>query len=187
MSGWIYAVEIAPVGWVKIGRTEKLTARLAQHVAAAAFGGGSVIKVASFAVTYPDTAEDDLLAELEAHPGAFLAHGKETFMGIPFLDVVAIAERIVAPPLSPGPWPTDTEIVRLCAEAMDAAEVTRASLGHLRRLVNAPGIVTNTDLGRELRRAGVTCATVYCREERLKACGIKREWLSPAPHVSAAG
>lgn len=176
MSGWIYAVEIAPAGWIKVGRSTKVASRLGQHVAAAAFGGGAVVRMASFSAVHPETAERGLLRVLAEHPRAVLAHGKETFTGITFMEVAAIADGICQP-VSTQPRTDVGSLARRCAEVMDEVGVTRASLDHLRRLLLDPGLPTNQDLGRELRRAGVQTASIHCPTEGRSMQGVKRELL----------
>lgn len=177
MKGWIYVLELAPAGRVKVGRTEALARRLAKHLASASFSGGAVTRVMSFAVDDTATAERELLASVAAHPRSVLVHGRETFAGITFMEAVGIADQVVG--YRQGRvWADAGEDLRgRCASAMDAAGLTRVSLDHLRTLLGDDAPWTNVDLGRELRRMGVDTSTVHCPVRKRTMQGVKREWL----------
>src|SRR5690606_20087210 len=63
---WVYVIELAPSGHVKVGRTSKLASRINAHVANAGFGGSSVARVFSVACTNAATVERALLDHLTA-------------------------------------------------------------------------------------------------------------------------
>lgn len=95
-AGWLYVLELAPSGWVKVGHTAKIGARLTTHIANAGFGGATITRTFSAACGDAETAEDALLAAMHAHPGAALVHGRETFSGVPFAVAAHAADRVVA-------------------------------------------------------------------------------------------
>lgn len=177
MKGWIYVLELAPSGHVKVGRTEKLGPRLTQHLTTATFGGGAVVRVMSFATEDSRTAERELLAMLAAHPRSYIAHGRETFAGLTFMEVAGIADQ-VAGYRNIAAWAPDAgDLVGRCAAAMDQARKTRLSLDNLRVLLDDESIQTTRDLGRALRRAGVQPETVWCQVRQRPLSGVKRERL----------
>lgn len=94
MKGWIYVLELAPTGRIKVGRTGTLTRRLTKHLAAASFAGGEITRVMSFAVDDTEAAERELAAAVGAHPRSTLVHGRETFGGIRFMEAASIADRV---------------------------------------------------------------------------------------------
>lgn len=96
MSGWIYVLELAPTGWVKVGRTNKLGARLTTHIANAGFGGASITRAFAVACAKDEAVEKEVLAALPRQPGVTLVHGKETFAGVDFPEAVRVADAIAA-------------------------------------------------------------------------------------------
>jgi hypothetical protein len=185
MHGWIYVLELAPSGWVKVGKTETLSKRVARHIGTARFGGGRVVSVLSFAADDMDSAERNLLIDLAAHPGATLVHGRETFAGLPFMEVARLADRVVGYRKGAA-WKPEPDLQGRCAAAMDAAGITRISLNHLRILLGDGGPPNNHDLGRELRRGGCVPDAVRCKHEGRTMQGIKREWLALVPTALSA-
>lgn len=178
MRGWIYVLEIAPSGRIKVGRTETLARRLSKHLAAASFGGGQIVRVLSFMADDPESAERELLAMIAAHPRSSLAHGRETFSGLTFMEVAGLAEQVTGYRTG-SPWEPGTgDFLGLCAAALDTAGATRASLDYLLELLGDDGPPTKHDLGRALRRAGAKTSTVWCPARGKTAQGVKREWLT---------
>lgn len=84
MAGWIYAVELWPAGYVKVGRTTRLGRRLQQHLSAAGFGGAEIVRVHAVACDDVAAAERSALVSLARLPGAAVVHGTETFAGVSF-------------------------------------------------------------------------------------------------------
>lgn len=187
MSGWIYIVELAPTGHVKVGRTAKLGARLAAHIANASFGGAAVSRTFSVACDDYEAAEKALIAALSRQRGAVLAHGKETFVGVAFTEAIAkadevVARRNVAPLVQPET--TYRRLLGDCQAIMDAHAYRRAGLAVLRDLLadahphDYEGM-TVVDVGRALRKIGIVPTTVHCPVSLRTMRGIKREWLPP--------
>ncbi len=112
--GWLYALELAPSGWIKVGRSAELVRRLAAHATAAAFGDSVVVQVAAARTLAPVQRERQLIDAVGALQGAVVVHGRETFAGVAFPDVAALVRqhaervdpvRVVAPqhqPAQPG-------------------------------------------------------------------------------------
>jgi hypothetical protein len=186
VSGWVYVLELAPTGYIKVGQTSKLGARLATHIANASFGGASIARTFSVACDDEGAAERALLAKLHARPDAVLAHGKETFAGVTFMEAVAAADdafsRRNAAPLA-RPVSSYQRLVEDSRGIMDAHRFARIGLAPLRELLATEGAgddyaaLSVVDLGRALRKVNIIPMTVHCPVSRRRMRGIKRTYL----------
>lgn len=130
-AGWLYVLEIAPDDRIKVGRTSKLGNRLAAHVAAARFGGGSVRRVFCVEVVEPETAEIELIAAVRHQPGAAVVQGKEVFDGVTFERAVRIASDVAQVRALPSEEESlPTSLIADCSTALGDAD--RVALRELR-------------------------------------------------------
>jgi hypothetical protein len=183
IAEWIYIIQLAPTGYIKVGRTTSLGRRLVTHVGNAACGGSEVARVMLFACVDSATKERRLIRAVAELSGATTAYGKETFRGVTFMAAVAIADEIAGSPIQRANCNDSVQsLLAAACEVMDEIASTRMSLDELRRRLTGRwpdlyGYLTNHALGALLRRAGVTPMTVWCPARRREMKGVKREWL----------
>lgn len=195
---WLYVIELAPSGFVKVGRTAKIGARLSQHIANARFGGGAVARVFTTACNNAALCERVLIDTLARKRGVVLVHGKETFAGVTFSDAVEMANKAAdvggARPLVDPPRPTEGQrrtLLAHCGEVMDGLQVRRLALSLLRdtlaeRRPEEYAGISVADLGKAVRTSGLAPSTVWCQASGGRAAyGIKREWIVAALSVAA--
>lgn len=182
MNGWIYVLQLTPSDRVKVGQTVSLTKRLNQHLAAAGFNGGSIDRIGAFAVAdNVGEVERQILDKLSRTTGATVVHGKETFGGLTFDQVSEIINAIIQKHAAPREIVAVDGLAEAAVGVMDRLNVTRLSLDALREELDNPAILTNADLGRELRRAGIYPEAIHCPVRAATARGVKREKVFLAP------
>lgn len=176
MSEWLYVIELAPSGRIKVGRTDHPARRVGAHIANAAFGGGEVARMMLFACPGSRMVEQDLIAAVEA-AGGQLAHGRESFAGVTFMAVVAIADDLTR--RATRPTPGLAPVVDDLLDRVRAVVTARAvSLDLLRELLADPTVPDNATLGTRLRKLGLRPTSLYCPDKGRTAQGIRREWLT---------
>lgn len=93
-TGWLYVLEIRPLGRVKVGQTRSVADRLATH-ARTIGAGGRIGAVVSFPVRQPRVVERRLLELVRTLPHAVAVDGPaEVFEGITFFEVLAYARDL---------------------------------------------------------------------------------------------
>lgn len=167
MNGWLYVLELQPMGYVKVGRSVSIASRISSHVVAARLAGGQVARMFAAQCADIEAGERNLLNSIMRMQGAQLVAGREVFAGVTFAQAVTAANELsdeggrFGSVVAPQP-----ELVADILAAM-GGEVAMHIAELLPRLVRArPGVYGSLsvhDLGRALRRAGVPVGQMKVR------------------------